>query len=461
MHNLPNHKLISIGLNRINFKLEYDGGINMKKLLVLILCLVVLLSISSVSANENETIVSDFSQTNDIETTIGDSGDFEDDYEDDYDDEDYEDDYDETDEGKEWAEIIAQDIDLYYSTSYSYFVSLVDEYGDPISDVDELKVIYEDGEEEIGECDEDSDYLFSQETIGNRKATIILTDSYYAADPVTINVKISKSPVKITTKTYYSNTKQYSVLKAVLKDTDNEPIYEGKVKFNINGKTYYAYVEDGVATKKIKLTKAKTYTYSATYIGNDHYKDSKTSSSKIYVYGSSKKDRTFYVKGYKVTLTQNQYNKLINAKNTNKLVTFEVKTNKYITQTYQTCKITEKWVLHKKDTYPYSKYYINDNYKVKNYRKIWFSDGEYYVKADIYKKVSTKNIISKTVKARVSIIFSYGGKNGGQYGFPNKYSLTLTTPYQNPGYDTCKPWLYGAKKNNQINTLNKAKVTKW
>ena len=66
-----------------------------------------------------------------------------------------------------------------------------------------------------------------------------------------------------------------------------------------------------------------------------------------------------------------------------------------------------------------------------------------------------------TVKARVSILFSYGGKTGGQYASANKYYMGLITPYQNPGWDYCKPWLYGAKKSTFINKLNSAKTTKW
>lgn len=313
-----------------------------------------------------------------------------------------EDDYDDYDEQK--IEIRANDVDLYYSTSYCYFVSLVDEYGDSVYDVDELKVVYDDGEEEIGYCDDEGDYLFSLETIGNRKATIILTDSYYVADPVTINVKISKSPVKITTKTYYSNTKQYSILKAIVKDTDGEPIEEGKVKFDINGKSYYASVKDGVATKKIKLTKPKTYTYSATYIGNDHYKDSKVSSSKIYVYSSSKNARTFRVNGYKFTLSQYKYNKLINAKNTGKTVSFAVKTNKKVKQTI---------------TYDY-----------KNYR---------------------------TIKAIAYAYISYGGKElNRQEQYPNKYTIFVETKYT--PYVT-KGKLMLIKKASTINGLTSAKVT--
>lgn len=234
---------------------------------------------------------------------------------------------------KEKIKIKVKDIDLYYSTTYGYIVSLADEYGDPVDDVDELKVVYSDGEEEIGEFDGYGDYLFSMDKIANRKATFYLTDSSYRANPVTINVKISKSPVKISTKTYYSNTKQTAVLKATVKDSDGEPIREGRVQFKINGKTYNVKVAKGVAVKKIKLTKAKTYAYSAAYLENGHYKKSKISKNKVYVYSCSKKTRTFSIKGFKFTLTQGQYNKLINAKNTGKKLIYKVKTNKKIKQT--------------------------------------------------------------------------------------------------------------------------------
>ena len=308
------------------------------------------------------------------------------------------------DKNKEKIEIIVDDLDLYYSTAYSYIVSLVDEYGDSIYDVEELKVTYDDGDEEIGEYDDEGYYLFSMDKIANRKATLTLTDPYYWAYPVTINVKISKSPVKITTKNYYSNTKQYSILKAIVKDTDGEPIAEGKVKFDINGKSYYVNVENGVATKKIKLTKAKTYTYSTTYVGNDHYNDSKTASSKIYVYSSSKKARTFSVKGYKFTLTQNQYNKLINAKNTGKTVSYNLKTNKKVKQTI---------------TYDHKKF--------------------------------------KSVKAVVYAHISYGGKEPrGQMQYPNKYSIFIQTKYT--AYAT-KGKLILTTKASTINELKNAKVS--
>ena len=85
----------------------------------------------------------------------------------------------------------------------------------------------------------------------------------------------------------------------------------------------------------------------------------------------------------------------------------------------------------------------------------------YEFKTNKYIKQKVGNYNLKTVKAKVSIIFSYGGKTGGQYAWANKFYLCLTTPYQNPGWDYCKPWLYGAKKSTTINKLNSAKTTKW
>lgn len=92
-------------------------------------------------------------------------------------------------------------------------------------------------------------------------------------------------------------------------------------------------------------------------------------------------------------MSQKQFKKLVNGKNTKKWVTVKVKTNKYVKQRV----------------------------------------GHY------------KNKL-KTVKARVSIIISYGGKTGAQDVEANKYKAYLDTPYQNPGYDYCIPWVSGSKK---------------
>lgn len=346
------------------------------------------------------------------------------DYEDydDYEDyEDYDDDYD-----KEKIKIIVKNIDFYYSTTYSYIVSLADENGDPVDDVDELKVVYSDGDEEIGEFDENGNYLFSMDKIANRKATFYLTDYYYKANPVTINVKISKSPVKISTKAYYSNIKQYTVLKATVKDSDSESIREGRVQFKINNQTYNVTVNNGVAVKKIKLTNAKTYTYTATYLENDHYKKSKISENKAYVYSSTKNARTFNIKGYKFTLTQYQYNNLINAKNTGKKVIFKVMTNKKIKQTIQKISYSYKWKYVKTVdlAYAHKITYYNSNYKYYTIKKHWVNDGVYYQTCKLYKKVEVKKVSYKTLNSRVHARIGYA--LNGQSGH-DKYWLEIMT----------------------------------
>ena len=63
-------------------------------------------------------------------------------------------------------------------------------------------------------------------------------------------------------------------------------------------------------------------------MGTDNYRNSNEVFAKIYVYSTSKKAKTFKIKGYKFTLNMKQYTKLINAKNTGKTVQYKIKTNK-------------------------------------------------------------------------------------------------------------------------------------
>ena len=51
----------------------------------------------------------------------------------------------------------------------------------------------------------------------------------------------------------------------------------------------------------------------------------------------------------------------------------------------------------------------------------------------------------------------YGGKNGLQGTFPNKYSMYFTTRYQFPD-SFCTPKVVGNKQSSLINKLNSAKV---
>ena len=93
------------------------------------------------------------------------------------------------------------------------------------------------------------------------------------ASAVQKTATITKGAVKI--KAY--NVKEYKGFKTTLKakvTSNGKNVNEGKVKFKINGKTYKANVKNGIATKKVKLKKVKSYKYTAQY-GADNFKTSK------------------------------------------------------------------------------------------------------------------------------------------------------------------------------------------
>ena len=102
--------------------------------------------------------------------------------------------------------------------------------------------------------------------------------SYITAASVQKTAVITKASVKIKAKkaTEYKGFK--ITLKAAVK-SGGKKVNEGKVTFKINGKSYKASVKNGVATKKIKLSKVKTYKYTAKFKG-DNYKASKKAKAK-------------------------------------------------------------------------------------------------------------------------------------------------------------------------------------
>lgn len=315
-----------------------------------------------------------------------------------------------TAEGENYnAVIIAEDMSEEYDPSGNDIMfNIQDLDGNPIED-GEPAVTYDNKKVRAGY---DSQHHYSKNpgtyvldvdpNAGNHKVKIELNTSKYLAKPVLMNVKIDKSPAKLSLKRYVTTTKEYAVLKATVKDAYGDKIYEGKVKFKVNGKTYNGNVKNGVATKKIKLKKAKTYTYTATFASKNF--KTKSVSSKIHVYSSSKNARTFSLNGYKFTLSQYQYNKLISAKNTGKTVSYTIKTNKKVKQT------------------------IVNNYK--NYR---------------------------TINAFAYAYISYGGKEPqAQRQSPNKYSIFVETKYT--AYVT-KGKLILTKQATTIDGLKSAKVS--
>ena len=226
------------------------------------------------------------------------------------------------------ARIIAKDMSEEYDPSGNDIMFNIQDFdGNPIED-GEPAVTYDNKKVRAGY---DSQHHYSKNpgtyvldvdpSGGNHKVKIELNTSKYLAKPVLMNVKIDKSPVKLSLKRYVTTTKEYAVLKATVKDVYGDKIYEGKVKFKVNGKTYNVNVENGVATKKIKLKKAKTYVYTAKFISKNY--KSKTASSKLYI----KKAKSYYTlkirnpkidRTFKVKLPYKKYVKILNAKNKGK-----------------------------------------------------------------------------------------------------------------------------------------------
>ena len=109
--------------------------------------------------------------------------------------------------------------------------------------------------------------------------------------------------------------------------SNGKSIDEGYVKFKINGKTFKVNVNNGVAKKKITLSKAKTYYYTAKYVSK--YYKSEPSTSKVAV------NNVIVKKGkYVFALTASQYKKIKYIKNHRHPdhpldLYFKTKTNQY------------------------------------------------------------------------------------------------------------------------------------
>ncbi len=254
-----------------------------RKLIILALMFFVILSVSAVSASDNVT----------DEEILTDDGDYD-------------------------AEIInAEDYTAEYESNNQLRFDLIS-YDGVYGDV-RFDMVDNNTGKSIGVAyyleDEDCGYGFVEKGVGKYCVTLKalgFSDTPYKIKPVTFNVKIIKAPVKLTAKKWVTTTKEYATLKVIVKNKYNCKISEGTVKFSINGKTYDAKVNNGVATKKIKLSKAKTYTYRATFTSKNY--KSKTVSSKIYV-KKAKKYYSFKANKYSGKITYKNYIQLINAKN--------------------------------------------------------------------------------------------------------------------------------------------------
>ena len=98
-------------------------------------------------------------------------------------------------------------------------------------------------------------------------------DSNYKSSSKTVKITIKKKKLKLTVpkKTYKASAKTKK-LTATLKNTKNKAISGKKVTFKVNGKKYSAKTnKNGIATVKVKISKKKTYSVTATFSGDDSY----------------------------------------------------------------------------------------------------------------------------------------------------------------------------------------------
>ena len=176
-------------------------------------------------------------------------------------------------------EIVVED----YTTDYNNYgplkISLKDKNGNLVTYQDINVEFY-------GDVDEDINYIANTYDTGVTldnpiqpdagEYDVFISTNYLGKDySKWINVKINKSPAKITAYKVTATNTHYVTLKSIVSSQGWTIVNDlsdngGTVTFTINGKTYKTNVDWGWAEKKVKLTKAGTYTYKATYTGKNY-----------------------------------------------------------------------------------------------------------------------------------------------------------------------------------------------
>ena len=192
-----------------------------------------------------------------------------------------------------------------------------------------------------------------------------LGDDNYRGSDATAKIKINKIATKTTSaaKTYLA-TASSKAISATLKDAKGNLLANKKVTFTVNGKTYSAKTNNkGVATVKLALTAAKTYTVSIKFAGDNVYAAS-TVSAKVKLNKEATKinapAKTFKrkAKTKKVVITlKNSKNKVV----ANKKVVLTVNKKNYTVKTNKKGQATFNIKLTKKGTFKYTVKFAGDS----------------------------------------------------------------------------------------------------
>ena len=191
-----------------------------------------------------------------------------------------------------------------------------------------------------------------------------LGDDDYRGSDASAKLTINKIATKTTAagKTYLATAKTKS-LTATLKDANGNVLANKKVTFTVNGKTYTATTNaKGVATVKLALTAAKTYTVTIKFAGDNVYAAStvsvkvKLNKEKTKVTAPKKTfKRSKKVKKVVITL-KNSKGKAV----AKKKITLTVNKKKYTAKTNKKGKATIKVKLTKKGTFKYKVKFAGD-----------------------------------------------------------------------------------------------------
>lgn len=140
---------------------------------------------------------------------------------------------------------------------------------------------------------------------------------------------------------------------------------------------------------------------------------------------------------YKITLSENDYNKLLTAKKNGKFASLTIFTGKYIKTKKPIIKSVKKKIYDKTfyygDAYsnkfyiPYEKFYeksqgdLSLKLKVTS-KKVWINDGEYYIKYRHLTVYKTYDIITKykNAKSKLNAYITVNNLKGGQAKYTNQ-----------------------------------------
>ena len=171
-----------------------------------------------------------------------------------------------------YAVISAEDYNAYYNSGVQYSIKVTENgtgYG--LSGVS-VKIVFSNSKNTFTKyytSGSDGFIRFDpQIPVGTYTVTISSNNAHVFADSIVKSATVKKSTVSMS----LAKASSYQGCKLTLKATvksQGKNVNEGTVKFRINGKTYSVAVKNGVATKTIKLKKAKTYKYTATYVGDN------------------------------------------------------------------------------------------------------------------------------------------------------------------------------------------------